>query len=95
MIRVRQFGEVKLRLRPTGQPITLKRVLYVPEFKINIISQGQLVQKGVVVLSRQEGCTLYYEGKVLTKGVLLRNNLIQIHTQVETVYISTSKENWH
>jgi len=67
----------------------------VPEFKINLLSQGQLVQKGVEVFARKEGCTLYYNREVLAKGVYL-NNLTLIYTQVEKAYISTEKsDKWH
>lgn len=78
--------------------MVLKKVLYVPEFKINLLSQGQLVEKGVEISAKKEGCTLYYQNKVLTKG-LYRNNLTLIYTQVaepaEKAYISTSEVNWH
>jgi len=72
----------------------LKKVLYVPEFKINLLSQGQLVQKGVEISAKKEGCTLFYKDKVLTKGVY-QNNLTLLYAQVEEAYISTSEANWH
>ena len=69
-------------------------MLFVPEFKINLLSQGQLVQKGVEISAKKEGCTLFYQNKVLTKGVY-RNNLTLLYAQVEEAYISTSEANWH
>lgn len=85
IIKVKQYGVVKIRLQPLNIPVTLERVLFVPEFKINLLSQGVLVRKGVTVVSKLPRAILYNRNKVLTYGEY-KGNLTLIYTESESAY---------
>lgn len=84
-------------MKSTGAYIILKDALYVPEFNISLISQGQLVQKGVEVQSNRKGCTLSYNKRVIATGELRQNlTLIRADLRVEKAFLTLSDADlWH
>lgn len=91
---VKYIGDIHLSLMPTRQKIVLKDVLYVPEFEVNLISQGQLVEKGVTIHTDRKGSTLYYKDKVLAYGYK-QGPMTLLYSEIEVAYTSTTAPDWH
>jgi len=98
-LRVNWQGKVKIRLE--NKVITLDNCLYAPEIGINLLSMGQLAQKGVNFQIDKEICYLLINGKFITKGLYERGLILikgrPITTQQEE-YANpgiTTENIWH
>lgn len=65
-------GSVKLHLN--GATYVLNDVYYVPDLKNNLLSIGQLQQKGISFLFQLDVCKVYHQGKGLNFQSMMSAN---------------------
>lgn len=74
-------GNVKLETEGASHIIT--NVYYIPELKNNLISNGQLVERGMLVLIQREACKLYHpESGLIMKSVMTSNRMFVIKAKM-------------
>lgn len=65
------IGKGSVRLVLEGVYHTVKDVFYVPDLKNNLLSIGQLQEKGLVVLIKDNQCRIYHP----TKGLVINSKM--------------------
>ena len=82
-MKVTENGVVKLTLH--GHCYTISNVYWVHELKINLLSVGQLHEKGVVVMFKDGVCSIYHpqKGKI-AESIMSANRLFILRTQPST-----------
>lgn len=87
---------------PGGRPALVKEVFHVPHLKCNLISVGQLVEKGFSVTIDKRGLRLFDpKGKFVLKSVLSKNRTFKanITTSAPQCLLTTSTNQeaylWH
>ena len=94
-IKVSWMGDIKVKFSSTKQEVTISNCLYAPELGINLLSQGQLINKGVTILATAAGCTLSLKDTTIATGVY-KNNLTLFYTyQEETAMPALENRVWH
>ncbi|KAL6154143.1 hypothetical protein ACJBU6_07428 [Exserohilum turcicum] len=76
-------GEVPIKFTSTGESVVLKEVLLVPDFKVNLLSLYQAVQKGAQFQFSKTYSLISRSSKILAKGQYARN--IAIFTAVSDI----------
>ena len=104
LITVTERGNIDLVLYPYNRPITLKDVLYVPAFRLNLISQGRLQKRGAKIVSQYEQTLIYNDGGDLLAEGQLKGYITELRARyndpraIEAAYTSNSQETtniWH
>ena len=68
-------GDVRLQLNGVTHIIT--KVFYVPELKNNLLSIGQLQEKGLVILIHGGICKIYHPDRgLIIKATMLTNRML-------------------
>jgi len=88
-------------LTKQGEPKTILEVYYVPSLKHNLISVGQLTQKGYRVIFQGQECVIYDKPpskQLLTKVQMTRNKLFPLvmnySDQVSSFTVARSNDYW-
>jgi len=75
-------GNIKMFVNGFVQIIT--NVFYVPGLKDNLLSMGQLVEKGLAILIQQETCKIYHSERGLIIEITMSSNrMFKLFTQVQ------------
>ncbi|GKV31573.1 hypothetical protein SLEP1_g40251 [Rubroshorea leprosula] len=99
-IPVRGKGKILIRMKD-GNHQFISNVYYAPDMKSNILSVGQLLEKGYAVFTK--GCSLYLKdsaGSLIAKVSMSKNRMfaMNIHTDVAKCLTSCYKDSswlWH
>lgn len=94
-------GNIKIQLNGSMQTIT--GVFYVPELKSNLISLGQLQEKGFTILIQKDNCQIHHPEKGLfAQAQMTTNWMFPLYTQIphddQTCFTSTTQDTtwlWH
>ena len=73
MLQAIAKGEVPIKFTSTGETVVLKEVLLVPDFKVNLLSLYQAVQKGAKFEFSKTSSLIRLSSKILAKGQYARN----------------------
>ena len=97
-ISINWIGTVKIAFIGYKRTIILNNVLYIPEIGLNLLSLGQLAQKGVVANIGLKSCDLIYKATKIATGKC-QNNLILFKSieKEDLALTSTIKDEalWH
>lgn len=96
-VAAKGIGTVAIKRRD-GQVALIQDVLYVPGMKCNLLSLGQLVEKGFTVLMK-DACLKMFDAnqKLMMKAPLSSNRTFQVDIQTVEVHCLvavTREENW-
>ena len=82
-MKVMGEGAVKLTLH--GVRRTSSNVYWIPELKNNLVSVGQLQEKGVAVLFKDGVCSIYHpqKGKIV-ESIMSANRQFILRTELST-----------
>ncbi|KAK2426825.1 hypothetical protein QL285_025456 [Trifolium repens] len=91
-------GNVKLQMNGMTQVVT--GVYYIPELKNNLLSIGQLQQKQVTVVFKNNGCRVYHQDKgLLMSSQMATNKLYPIIAEAKLACLQSTCEDltnlWH
>lgn len=102
-LKMAVVGKGNVRLEIEGVSHIITSVYYNPELKNNLISVGQLVEKGIAVLFQDQECGLYHieKGLILSSAMTI-NRMFVINARMmaqEPMCFKTSSEDtthlWH
>ncbi|GKV46724.1 hypothetical protein SLEP1_g53699 [Rubroshorea leprosula] len=99
-IPVRGKGKILIRMKDENHQF-ISNVYYAPDMKSNILSVGQLLERGYAVFTK--GCSLYLKdsaGRLIAKVPMSKNRMfaMNIHTDVAKCLTSCYKDSswlWH
>ncbi|XP_031273001.1 uncharacterized protein LOC116131493 [Pistacia vera] len=77
-IEVNGAGKGDIKIEVNGVMHSIYRVFYIPDLKSNLLSLGQLQEKGFVVLMQKNTCQIYHPEKGLLMKVEMTSNLEDI-----------------
>ncbi|XP_073223543.1 uncharacterized protein [Cicer arietinum] len=85
--------------RRNGKTVMIENVLYVPRMKSNLLSIGQLIQKGFQVIMKNDALEMYdRQKKMILKAPLSKNRTFVINIQAVDIHClkatSSIDENW-
>jgi transposase InsO family protein len=94
-------GKGNIRMFVNGFVQIITNVFYVPGLKDNLLSMGQLVEKGLAILIQQETCKIYHsERGLIIKITMSSNRMFKLFAQVQfkesseqVCFKSSSEEN--
>lgn len=91
-------GTIKLEVDGTAQIIT--NVFYIPELRNNLLSVGQLQEKGVAILIQYGECKVYHSKKGLIMQTAMSTNrmfilLAKVLPKVPNCFQTTLEDNTH
>lgn len=69
--QMKVMGKGSVRLSIQGVSHLVQDVFYVPDLKNNLLSIGQLQEKGLAVLIKENQCKIYHP----TKGLIIQSNM--------------------
>ncbi|GAA0166461.1 hypothetical protein LIER_21609 [Lithospermum erythrorhizon] len=73
-------GRGNVRLSIDGAAYTICEVYYVPKLKSNLLSVGQLQEKGLTVHFKHGACSIYHQSKgEIIKATMKKNRMFAIH----------------
>jgi hypothetical protein len=74
-------GDIKFHMKNnTVQTIT--NVFYVPDLKSNLISMGQLQERGYIIIIQQSRCQIHHPEKgLIAKAKMTTNHMFPLHIQ--------------
>ncbi|XP_019425045.1 PREDICTED: uncharacterized protein LOC109333918 [Lupinus angustifolius] len=86
-------------LRKNGSSALISDVLFIPGLKYNLLSIGQLVQKGFTAIMKNGRCELFdAEKRLILRSKLTKNRTFQVNIRaVEVQYLDamdSTKESW-
>lgn len=82
-------GKLNVRLQINNQTQIITDVFYVPDLHNNLLSIGQLQEKGLAVLIQHNICKIYHpERGVIMKSVMSSNRIFKIATVILPVGIT-------
>ncbi|KAK2989971.1 hypothetical protein RJ640_004134 [Escallonia rubra] len=88
-ITLKAKGDVKIRTK-NGFVETISNVLYVPDLKSNLLSAGQLQEKGYIITIQQGACEIYDP----TKGAIVVVEMSSNRSPTFAVQDMTPEEAW-
>ena len=96
-MKVEGVGKVKIK-RKDGYVCFISGVLYVPGMKSNLLSIGQLLEKGYRMVLEELGMKVYdCENRLLIKAVLSKNRTFKVEFDVVTqqcLATTVNKDEW-
>lgn len=72
--RMRIEGKGSVLLKVDGHTQVVPDVFYVPQLKNNLLSIGQLQEKGLAILFQQGKCSIYHSEKGLIMETVMSGN---------------------
>lgn len=91
------IGNVAIRRRD-GKLALIKNVLYVPGMKCNLLSLGQLIERGFSVEMKNQSLKMYdSDHQLIMRAPLSNNRTFQVDietTEVQCMAAMTSDETW-
>ena len=94
-IQAKGIGSIRLKFTSTGQVVTINNCLYVPEIGLNLLSLGQLLEKGLNITSRERDTTLAKDNRIIAKGVNSGNLTLFYTESIEQVLTTITRQTWH
>jgi len=91
-LHVKWCGKVNIRLG--NRLISIRDCLYAPEIGLNLLSLGQLVEKGVDVSFKSATCELAKNGSIIARGTLKRNLVLFRATLASSTTTSKLSESY-
>ena len=94
-IQAKGVGTIRLRFLSTGRTATISDCLYLPQLGLNLLSLGQLINKGVSLKSDQKGSTLAIDGDVIAEGSYQGNLTYFQTTAIDQTLLAATPNIWH
>lgn len=91
------MGRGDVRLQVNGEIQVISSVYYIPDLKNNLLSIGQIQEKGMTIVIKNGACTLYHPkfGRVM-QCKMASNQMFMITASViastAEVFLETTKE---
>ena len=94
------LGKGNIRLQIAGITQVITDVFYIPELRNNLLSLGQMQERGVVVLIQHEVCRLYHPKRgLIVQTTMSTNQMFMLFARIvlktSNCFQTTLKVNTH